>query len=378
MITVNAYDLRAALTKIKPAVTGGSGSLPILSGVRVTPLGHGRLELAGTNLEITVTAEIAMKGRKGKSFILPFGLAYDIASTVKAPAKITRRNPNPTPAPDATISVAPVEDGRDRATLIIGDRTTTFDLLPADEFPRLTANVDRGGIKGTVPPMAKVMFAASRDDARPILTCVSIHDGHAVATDSYRLAISKGLPDLGTEAPDDGLLIPSSAVRLVAKLGGEPVLHWTDDARQVRWTWDNGTTVTARTVDGVYPNWRGLIAKTEAPGHIDFPCATSLVANLRALKRACGSDLTPVRIDTAEAVTSLRIGAHGRTEDRIDVPGAKADIAGPFAFNPVYLASIVDGLEGPGVTLHVDPTQGRPATVTEGDLTRLVMPVRVS
>ena len=69
-------------------------------------------------------------------------------------------------------------------------------LLPADEFPRLgepagsAVTVDAGPF---AEALRQVIPAASRDDARPILTGVLLTataDGvRLVATDSYRLAV---------------------------------------------------------------------------------------------------------------------------------------------------------------------------------------------
>ena len=85
----------------------------------------------------------------------------------------------------------------DEALIDRGRFRTSLRLQPADEFPRLGASRRARGDASTSAPFAEalrqVVPAASKDDARPILTGVLLtatpNGLRLVATDSYRLAV---------------------------------------------------------------------------------------------------------------------------------------------------------------------------------------------
>jgi len=108
--------------------------------------------------------------------------------------------------------------------------------------------------------LQQVVFAASGDDARPVLTGVYFHTsgGNVVvaATDSYRLAEHK----IGKSKDSVNFLVPASAasdlLRIISDTDKEVAV--THDDQQVLFQVGDVTLV-ARLIEGNYPDYRKLI-----------------------------------------------------------------------------------------------------------------------
>ena len=158
------------------AATGRTGTLPVLSGLRLELVGD-QLTVTGTDLDLTIQLELTVGGDADGGVVLPARLAADIVRSLSA-GKV-----------EVTV------DGDDVS--ITGGRSQ-FSVRPLslDDYPRLPTPASSAV---TLPPptfgeaLRQVVRAASTDEARPILTGVLLtaeDDGlRLVATDSYRLAV---------------------------------------------------------------------------------------------------------------------------------------------------------------------------------------------
>ena len=148
----------------------------MLSGLRVSPTASG-VELVGSDLELTIRVEAPADTEGEGSSVVPARLLSEIVHKLD-PGTVTV---------EFTDDEARVEAGRFRTAL----RT-----LSAADFPRLT-EPGGDGVKvaagALTDALRQVVPAASRDDARPILTGVLLAASagglRLVATDSYRLAV---------------------------------------------------------------------------------------------------------------------------------------------------------------------------------------------
>ena len=169
--------LAEAVATAQRAVASRTGAMPVLSGLRC--LGHGhRLELVGTDLELTIRVRVPAEGDGEGSAVLPGAAVL----RDRAPARRrhrdgrARRRRRPDRGRPLRDDVAHAVGGRVPAAARVGAR-------PAyGSTPRAFAEALRQVVPG-----------ASRDDARPILTGVLLTASagglRLVATDSYRLAL---------------------------------------------------------------------------------------------------------------------------------------------------------------------------------------------
>lgn len=355
-------QLSEALATAGRAATGRTGTLPVLSGLRLELSGD-RLTITGTDLDLTIQLELTVAGDTDGGVVLPARLASDIVRSL--------------PAGAVELSV-----GDDDVKISGGRSQFSVRPLSFDDYPRVAAPASSAVTLDAAAfgeALRQVVRAASTDEARPILTGVLLtaeNDGlRLVATDSYRLAV-RDLPGVSVLGSDQKVLVPARALNELQRLlgvGGEVTLRLGErDA-----TFEVGTTrLSTRLIEGEFPNYRQLIPSSH-PNALTVERDTLLEA-IRRMK-ILAKDATPVRL--AIASDSLRLTAItqdvGNASEELDATTSGADLT--VAFNPDYLASGVEALSTEQITLST--IDGLKPAVVRGvgsdDYLYLLMPVRV-
>ena len=242
-LQVTQENLAKALNTVA-RVAHSRNTLPILANVLLKTVNN-RLSVAATNLDIAITHHIGGKIEKGGAITVPARLMQDFVSSL----------------PDSVLNLV-LEDNKLHITT--DQYKSTINGLSSEDFPVMPA-ID-GGSTWKTPALefkkalSQVVFAASSDDARPVLTGVFFHSSGgevvAVATDSYRLAEHK----LGKNKSSVSFLVPGSAandlLRIMDDEAKEVVV--THDDQQVQFKVGDVTLV-ARLIEGNYPDYRKLI-----------------------------------------------------------------------------------------------------------------------
>jgi DNA polymerase-3 subunit beta len=354
--------LADALGSAGRAATSRTGTLPVLAGLRLEVHGDG-LTITGTDLELTIRLDVEVGGERDGAVVVPARLVADIVKALPAGAVEVA-------AADDDVSISA---GRSQFSV----RPLSLDDYPSQSEPSADAVTLSGDVMGEA--LRQVVRAASTDDARAVLTGVLLaadDDGiRMVATDSYRLAV-RDLPDSDVLGAGQKVLIPSRALNELQRIlddAGELVVRFGErDA-----TFECGSTrLSTRLIEGEFPNYRNLLP-TSYPNLLTVGKAAMLEA-LRRVK-ILAQDSTPVRLalggDTVQltAITQDVGNAHEEIDASYD--GAEMTVA----FNPDYLASGIDAVEGDEVTLAtMDPM--KPAVlrgVGHDEYLYLLMPVRV-
>ena len=350
--------LAEALATAGRAATSRTGTLPVLSGVRLD-VADGELTVTGTDLELTIRLSVPVHSDRDGSSVVPARLVADIVKALPAGA----------------VEVS-VDD--DEMSISAGRSQFSVRPLSLSDYP---AQVEPDAEPVTLSSeqvadaLRQVVRAASTDDARAVLTGVLItsEDGglKMVATDSYRLAV-RDLPQSSMLAAGQKVLVPSRALaelqRIVAD--GED-LTVRLGAREAVFE-AGGTRLTTRLIEGEYPNYRNLLPSS-------YP--NTLTVGREALRRVkiLAQDSTPVRLTLGADTLQLTAITQdvGNAAEEIDASYEGAEMT--VAFNPDYLASGIDAVDGDEVTLAtMDPM--KPAVlrgVGHDDYLYLLMPVRV-
>ncbi|MEA2829187.1 MAG: polymerase subunit beta [Actinomycetota bacterium] len=359
--------LEALSTAARAAATRG-GALPALSGVRMEVAGD-TLKLAGSDLDLTVQVEATVNGIADGVCVVPARLAADIVRALEPSA----------------VSVS--AEGSE-AVIAAGRSQFTVRLLPAEEFLRLpepaadAVTLDAATLSAA---LTQVVRAASRDDARPILTGVLLAAEagglRLVATDSYRLAL-RDLPGTSLLAEGKQVLVPARALgELTRVLSGAPTVTLRLGADQA--TFEVGPVrLTTRLIEGEFPNYRQLI-----PSAYPNRLSVGKEAMIDAVRRVklLAREATPVRL-------ALRADGVQLTAITQDVGQAREDVDAKYegtemtvAFNPDFLLEGIEAIPGDEVMLEtldaLKPATLRPTTTNPDggtDFLYLLMPVRVS
>ncbi len=357
--------LADALNSAGRAATNRTGTLPVLSGVRLQVEGD-TLTVTGTDLELTIRLTIEVGGEEDGAAVVPARLVGDIVKALPAGA----------------VEIA--LDSGDSGEMSISAGRSQFSVRPLslDDYPAQTepsGEVVTLSAETMSESLRQVVRAASTDDARAVLTGVLIaseDDGvRMVATDSYRLAV-RDLPDSSVLGSGQKVLIPGRALSELQRLMGD-VEELTVRFGEREATFEAGTTrLTTRLIEGEFPNYRNLLP-TSYPNLLTVSKASMMEAIRRV--KILAQDSTPVRLTLGGDTVQLTAITQdvGNASEEIDASYDGVEMT--VAFNPDYLAAGIDAIDADDVTLAtMDPM--KPAVLRgagQEDYLYLLMPVRV-
>ncbi len=356
--------LADAIGTAQRAIAVRSGALPVLSGVHVTA-DKGTVELVGSDLDLTIRVTIPAQVDEPGQAVVPAKLFDGLATRLKA----------------GTVTF---EVEGDDARISSGPARASVRLLPADEFPRVnptegtTVSVDAEPL---AEALRQVIPAASRDDARPILTGVLIMATatgiRLVATDSYRLGV-RDLDGVGMLSEGQKVLVGARGLNEVQRVFSSGQIEVTLGDREVRFA-NESRSVTTRLIEGDFPSYEQLIPS-------GYP--NKLTVSRAILEEAVrlmqivgeGREGTPVRLAMSASGLELSATAQERADaaEVIDAKFEGSDLT--VAFNPQFLLDGLLAINGEEAVLEsMDPL--KPATLRSAEhpeFMYLLMPVRIS
>ncbi len=244
-LQVTQENLNKALSSVA-RVASTRSTLPILSNVLLKTVNN-RLSVSATNLDIAVTHYIGSKVVKEGSITIPARLIQDLISNM--PSGVIDLNLD-----DNKLHI----NSRMYKSVMNGVSSEDFPVMPAIEKGQ-TITLPAASLKQS---LSQVVIAASSDETRPILTGVYFNSFnknlYIVATDSYRLAEKLVTPT----DQETNILVPASAIsdllRIIGDYSGEVAITYND--QQVLFA-AGDIELTARLIDGKYPDYRQLIPK---------------------------------------------------------------------------------------------------------------------
>lgn len=348
-------DLAHALATIRPAIAARP-SHPILGNVLLTAE-PGKATLSGFDLALGISVAIGVEATSTGRVALPYALLAPLVAKMPSDTALTLQ----VKANTATLTSASgsynlsCADATDYPDLLTPGAAATTVALPAIEL--------QAAITATV-------HAASRDESKAILQgislCATAEDIEAAATDGHRLSVYG--PSRAADLPR--VIIPAAVLRHVAALSGDIML--TRDANIIRFS-DNHITITTRTIDGTYPNYRQLIPDS-FKHHITID-RRNLIAALERV--AILAEVVKLTIRDNQLTIAAEIQDVGSGAETLAVDSA-TDAA--IAFNVRYLLDGLKVLPTTEVRLSMNtPTAPSTLSPVDGDTlqTYLIMPVQV-
>jgi DNA polymerase-3 subunit beta len=367
--------LADAVATAQRAVASRTGAMPVLSGLKVSLTGD-TLELVGTDLELTIRVRIPADGDGDGTAVVTARLFSELLQKFDA-------------------GVVSVEFGDEEARIESGRFTTTLRTLSASEFPRLAEPTTEGGVSVDAhafgDALRQVISAASRDDARPILTGVliaAVPEGlRFVATDSYRLGL-RDLAGVSVLAEGQKVLVAAKGLGEVQRLlTGSSAVADRKGAAEIEVVLGErdvlfrvgSTEVTTRLIEGEFPNYQQLIP-TGYPNRLTVSRDGLQAAVNRVRLVGQNRDSAPIRLAmSAEGLELSAIAQDvGEAHEALEAKYEGADLT--VAFNSQFLLDGIDAAASDEVVLEsIDPL--KPAVMrspnAEGFL-YLLMPVRIS
>lgn len=350
-------------------------TLPVLGNVLLAS-DEGRLRLSATNLELGISAWIGAK------------ISEDGATTVPARTFVDLINTLPNEQVDMDLSVR-----TQTLNVRAGPFNNDIKCIDAQEFPPLPPPDLDGGLTLPVDNLremiSQVVFAASNDDARPVLTGVLVEaqDGQLSmsAADGFRLSVRTAALD------DDGLdsfqaVIPARALSELARI-------LPDETEEVQMLLPaNRGQVIFRTADlelvsqlieGTYPDVKGIIPNGYGTRAV-LPTSSFLKACRAAdifaresahsarLRLTPGSDLEPGTLEIS--ATAAETGSNEAIVDAT-IEGDPLEIA----FNVRFLIDVLSVVDTPNVALETNTASspGVMKSVGRDDFLHVIMPMHL-
>jgi len=362
-LTVSREEFTRQLAIVSRAASTRT-TVQVLAGILLRA-GGGRLELAATDMEISLRSSLEAEVVSEGAVVVPSKLLADLVRLL--------------PAEEVSVEHRP---GEGVVEIVSGAASYKLHTYNAEDFPRLpeTAGVELMSVDAdaVLETAGRVGRAASRDESRPVLTGVLVRfEGQNLvmaATDSYRLAVKE--TSMGSSGPELDAIVPARALGELTRIAqGADGLQVGVLENQVIFVTD-GVLLTTRRIEGQFPNYRQLLPET-SEHELALPRDELLEVVRRVSVMAQRN--APIRMRFAEG--ELTVSAQTQ-----DVGEARETLPAPFAadpleigFNPEFLRDGIESVEGDELRLKLISSL-RPAVIQgEGnDFSYLIMPIRLA
>lgn len=361
-LQVTQENLNKALGNVARVAISSKNPLPILNNVLIRTMDN-RLTISATNLEIAITERIGAKVITEGALTVPARLFQEYVASL----------------PNGTIDLQ-VKDNK--LYISTDGYKSTINGIAADDFPVIPSIENKNGwsiaSKDLKKGLQQVVFAASADDSRPVLTGTYLHthEGqlYIVATDSFRLAEKK----LVSHKSDVSLLIPSSALHDLLRIVGDRDMDVIicADSQQALFIVGESELIT-RLIDGNYPDYRKLIPNSfQISAEVDkgeFINATK-VAGLFA-RESAGSIVLKFSEENNSMNISSVASQLGENSSTIDT---KVTGSGDISLNSRYLLDALNAFSGQSITFSCNGKTD-PCVLTsseDSDYVHVVMPLK--
>ena len=365
-LTASRQSLLDALLVVSRAVSARA-ALQALSGILISTEGEGP-RLRATDLELGLDVGVEGSAEAPGSVVLPGRLLVEVARSL----------------PEGQVTLEYRESERD-VEITAGSSSFHLRTLPAEDFPATPApegdalELPADALQATV---ARVARAASRDEARPVLTGVLVtvegSELTMVATDSYRLAVKR--TELSSPVAEKiEANVPARALRELARLieaaPEDPVKVWL--LRNQALFGVGQASLSSRLIDGQFPNYRQLLPDS-FEHEVKLPRTELLEVTRRVSQLAQRNAALRMAFADGELVVSAETPDLGDAREAMPAPfkGEALEIG----FNPEFVRDGLESVDDDEVVVKlISPLRpGLLEPAASEDFSYLVMPIRLN
>lgn len=373
-VSVSQQNLAHGLSIVSRAVASRS-TLPVLSNVLLAT-DEGRLRLSATNLEMGITCWVGAKIEEEGSITIPARTLTDLVNTL--PNEILWLTLNPR-----------------TQSLEIKCTTTSSDIkgIDAQEFPPMPVPDLEAGVALNVADLKEmiqqVVFAASTDEARPVLMgaqlTITKNEITMAAADGFRISVKSNALSSTVPAPVS-VIVPAKALAELARIAvdGEQTVTMTipSGRGQVIYTLKD-VELASQLIEGKFPDFHQIIPKN---------FKTRTVISTSSLLKACKQ----VEVFAREGSNVARLNLKPVGEDQISIVEMNAaneetgssdvvmdatieGIPLLIAFNVKFLREVLEVIKSPNVALETTAanTPGVIRPMGDDSYTHVIMPMHL-
>jgi DNA polymerase-3 subunit beta len=373
-VSVLQENLTHGLNIVSRAVSPRS-TLPVLGNILIAT-DEGRLRLSATNLELGITCWIGAKIEEEGSTTVPARTFTDLVSTLP-PDHVNM---------DLTIRTQTMN-------VRCGSSTTDLKCIDAQEFPPMPLPDAEEGLQINVTDLKdmirQVTFAASTDEARPVLTGVLVTiEGSQItmaSADGFRLSVRHAELSTPVEQPIKAI-IPARALNELSRIfsDGKEVVNLILPPRSGRVIFrTKDIELVSQLIEGTFPDYQQII-----PQNYQTRTVLSTTSFLKACKQAEifareGSLIARVSITPGGELQPGTVEISGQSEETgFNQTTVDASIEGTqllIAFNVRFLREVLDVIKTPNVALEtsVDTSPGVIRPVGDNNFLHVIMPMHL-
>lgn len=358
-------DFLPAIQSVSRSI-GVRATLPVLGNILLSTQ-DGKLKIAATNLEIGVIKLVPVKIIEDGEITVPAKTINELVSSL-GPTLLTL---------ESNTEVLTISSNKFKAS-INGIPASEFPVIPTESTEAITFNKD------ILKSYNRIMFAASGDGGRPVLTGIltEAHSGKLdlVATDGFRLAHQQINPP--EQKVNFKTLIPKRTLEEVLRIIDEESpdnisISTSSNQNQIIFT-VGLTIISSRLIEGNYPAWEKII-----PTEYKTRVVVEKHLLTQAIKLASVFAKTEANIITFD-ITKTGIVVTSETKELgAQTNELEAEVEGDplkIAFSSKFLADAVSAPEATSLIIELSSALSPAKILPVGipGLTYIVMPVRQS
>ncbi len=362
-------NLSSALS-ITSRFASSRAQLPVLANVLLSAKKN-KLIVASTNLEISVSLSVGAKVQKNGELTVPARVITDLVSNLKT---------------------GPMTLHAEKEQLKISSQnfTSTLTGMNSSDFPEIPHEAGRGAAnfpKGDfINALEHVLFAASIDETRPVLTGVLfLFDNNVltlVATDGFRLSKKKlKLKSAKNLRISNNLIMPKNSLSELSRLSGTEDsigFSYKEGEGQVVFS-VNDAILASRIIEGDYPDFEKII-----PAEAGYKIRLDKEEFLRAVKLASvfardAANVVTLKVESQGLTVFAESSQSGRQEAKVDAKIEGTKKALKIAFNFRFLEDFLNVVKSEEVQIELSSASA-PGVFTDtkdSDFLHLIMPVRI-
>ena len=374
-VTILQENLARGLSIVAKAVSPRS-TLPVLANILIAT-DDGRLRLSATNLEMGITCWMPARIDEEGSTTVPARTFSDLVSTLPSDQVLLKLD-----SQTQTLNVRG------------GSSTNDIKCIDSQEFPPLPVPDFEGAVQinsGDFREMIhQVVFAASSDEARPVLMGVLVQVDKdkltMAAADGFRLSVRKAILSTPSAAPLSSI-VPAQALKELARVANdaeEPIYMVLPKGRGQVVFRVKDVEIVSQLIDGTFPDYQQII-----PRSYKSRTLVSTSSLLKACKQAEifareGSNVARFNIKSAQGEmqpSEVEISATseetGKNETIVE---ATVDGGGLLiAFNVKFLREALEVIRTPNVALETSAPNAPGVVKPVGDdqFLHVIMPMHL-
>ena len=367
--TVESSELQKALMKISGVVPSKS-TLPILENILFS-LSTNSLKLVATDLEISMSATLDVKGNEDGSIAVPAKRVMDTLRALPETQLMFH-------ADTTTNKIRMITDNGEYN--LVGEGSQDYPAVP--EFKGESEIVFDGSLIGSM--ITKTIFSVSTDELRPSMTGLLLqfksNGMTAVATDGHRL-VRVIYSNVQQAKQHKDIIVPAKALILVSKAIETGSNTLSVNTTHIKFSFKNFT-LTSRLIEESYPNYESVIPlDNDKKLQID---RNLLLSSVRRVSLYSSNTTHQVRFSVKKnelKITAEDIDFGGEARERIACAYSADDLE--IGFNATYLVDILSHIDSDEVVFSFSsPVKAAiitPTTAKENEeVLMLVMPMRLN